>query len=144
MEANKAQPGDSRRAHERFCANDNRAVSLGAFVFCALLVIISIRSLNRPYSWSYGLAVLLIGHLGAAFFVAELMIIFKCARERLVLGLILTTIIVGFLFELHLSYAAGYFSFARAFTLFLWIMAAVGSMASVFSSFSKARKDRDR
>lgn len=124
----------ARTYHFRFCAVRNRRESLYFLFACLLLTLFGWRNLDKPYPGDQSLFILLFGHLIALALLAQLMVILKCFRERLVLGLIMSASAISLVRGLLPSIAAPSTRLIRETSFLLWALASLVSLTMFLSA----------
>jgi hypothetical protein len=122
--------------HSRFCAVRNKRESIYFLVACLLLTLYGWRNLGKAYPIGQSLFILLLGHLTALALLTQLMVVLKCFRERLVLGLIMATSAIGLIRGLLPSLTAAATPLVRESCFFLWAASSLVSLTMLLSAYN--------
>jgi hypothetical protein len=114
--------------HTRFCANRS-ALAAGTFVaFCGIETLYSLRAVGNPTSINTG-AFFLSFQAYVLLVIGYLFVQFKCARERVVLGLMIISCIRALFFGLRPGLAPPLAGLVDWFSLLLWSTALALSLS---------------
>lgn len=122
----------SQDVHSRWCANRYTPTALLFVAFCALGAILSWRVLgqggpghNTSFFWGDLIAIVVLAQIFAAF---------RCARERLVLGLLIVRFAVGFAAKVAPTLFGSAGDLLKQTNFALWAGALVVSLSLLYSS----------
>jgi hypothetical protein len=123
-------------AHSRSCAARNWTTSLLFLLFCGFEALLCWRELAQPLPDYRASIVLLLGYDFVVFLLADLMLSFRCLRERIVLTLGLVSFVkavaVGVAPWLFASNARA----VREFSFILWAAASLVSLSLLKSALT--------
>ncbi len=125
--------------HSRFCALRNKKEALGFVLVSMLIAFLSWRDLGKPLINTQGLFTVLLGHLTALAVLLQLFLLLRCFRERLVLGLGMTSLTIGLGEDLLPGVLEPATTALRALALLIWVVA-LGVSVSMFASALKNRE----
>jgi hypothetical protein len=125
--------GRSRTYHSRYCALRNAGEAVGFVLVSATIAFLCWRDLGKALARPQGRFVVLTGHLIALGLLAQLFVFLRCFRERVLLGLGMGWLALGFVEDLLPRLLEPVAPALRTLSLLIWVLA-VGVSLSVFVS----------
>src|SRR6185437_10771275 len=129
----------SIEVHSRYCANRNLWVAFAFVAFCLMEAILSWRSLGKEQS-AQPVGIILLGHGVAIAVLAQLLVVFKCLRERIVLSLGIVRLAEGLFGGLAPGWVSPVAVTLRPANLALWVLAGIISLTMLVSA-ARARAE---
>lgn len=123
----------SVKVHSRYCANRNVWVAFAFVAFCLMEAILSWRSLGKEQS-AQPVGIILLGHGVAIAVLAQLLAVFKCLRERIVLSLGIVRLAAGLFRGLAPGWVSPVAVTVRQGSLALWVLAGIISLTMLVSA----------
>lgn len=128
------QPMDKSKRHARYCAARNRGTAAVFLAVCALEAFFSWRDLYKPLPPDTQPIFDAVGIAFCIVFLMSLLRSFTCFRERLVLSVGAAILLLQLALIIAPSFAKAFGSAARNFSLLLWTLAALASLALLKSA----------
>lgn len=119
--------------HSRYCANRNIGVAFAFLAFCCMEAILSWRALGKEYPAQHGVMILL-GQAVAIAVLAQLLTVFRCLRERIVLSLSIVRLATGLVAGLAPGWVSPAAVSIRLGSLALWCLAGIISLSMLISA----------
>lgn len=134
-------PNRSIAYHSRFCALRNKREALCFLLVCCTLAFLCWRDLHKGLPEGQGRLTLLLGHLTGLLLLAQLMLLFRCFRERAVLALAMIWFAVGLVQGLLPAVIEPAVAAVREASFLLWVVAAAISASMLASAVRASPRD---
>jgi len=133
------QPEPISTPHWRYCAARNKRVSLFFVLFSGLQALLWWRALNKPLPSGRESIVFYIALITSLVFLAELMVSFKCFRERCAIALAMSTFAIELARRLLPNLVAPFAGIIPAISLLLWMVVLLVSLSLLRSALRTRR-----